>query len=361
MFRASAVVGCCATVEMNFLKKKIKTVKTVVHGKRKDDDDDDFDNYVPEVPPHPSTLADNGTPSTSSLFPVNFPAHFQSTLDSLGSVADSTVKSLVGLGLSDAQTPEEEAKENLSLDQLKEREQEHKKAEKDKIKQQEESKKDNEEWKYFLSLTAKVEAVTSKTQSALTKLKDESAVDEISALEDPCFLDRYDQSAPKVAGGWIAFEEQEQVNPADPILKQPTGKCTRPTSYEPPFYKDAFSFLEAAAPPVQPQDESTQKLARELIDDFGFTNPAPGIPAPPLENLSLADLDIDPFDTSFIDIEAIKSGKSVKPTELIQDLDLTQVEFDPFDTSHIATPTIIDKTEVVPEETEVDVKVGQEE
>lgn len=220
---------------MNFLKKKIKTVKTVVHGKRnKDDDDDDFDNYVPEVPPHPSTLAENGAPSTaaSNLFPVNFPAHFQSTLDSLGSVADSTVKSLVGLGLSDAQKPEE-PKEDLSLDQLKEREQENKKAEKDKIKQQEESKKDNEEWKYFLSLTAKVEAVTSKTQSALTKLKDESAVDEISALEDPCFLDRYDQSAPKGAGGWIAFEEQERVNPADPILKQPTGKSPRPTSYEP--------------------------------------------------------------------------------------------------------------------------------
>ena len=105
-------------------------------------------------------------------------------------------------------------------------------------------------------------------------------------------------------------------------------------------------------------DETTQKLARELIEDFGFTNPAPGIPALlPLESLTLADPDVDPFDTSFIDIEAIKSGKALQPTELIQDLDFSETEFDPFDTSHIES-AITKETAVPTEEEEEDVKAS---
>ena len=194
---------------MNFLKKKIKNV---VQGKRnKDDDDDDFDNYVPAVPPHPSKLAENGVPSPAI---ENF-ASFQTNLNQASSVPDPTAV----LAIQDNQE-QDDTKENLSLEELKAREEEHKRTEKEKLKQQEESKKDNEEWKYFLSLTAKVEAVTSKTQSVLTKLKDESAVKEISTFEDPCFSDKYDERAPKEAGGWIAFGEQE-FNPADPIFNQP--------------------------------------------------------------------------------------------------------------------------------------------
>lgn len=109
-----------------------------------------------------------------------------------------------------------------------------------------------------------------------------------------------------------------------------------------------------------------EKIARELIDDFGFTNIAPGL-APalvPLEALSLTDSsnepEVDPFDTSFIDIEAIQSGASlpVKPTELITNLDFTETEFDPFDTSHIpesAIPVISGEEK----EEEEDVKVSR--
>lgn len=83
------------------------------------------------------------------------------------------------------------------------------------------------------------------------------------------------------------------------------------------------------------ENETRQKLVRELIDDFGFTFPSPGTVPLQEVNFSSSKEEIDPFDTSFIDIEAIKSGKSLKQTELLHDLDF--VEIDPFDTSHVET------------------------
>lgn len=206
---------------MNFLKKQIKNV---VKGKRnKDDDDDDFDNYVPEVPPHPSTLTENGvlsatfTGNTENLLPS-----IQSTLtNSINPIADSDVKSVAGIDSTIDPEPANPDKTKLSLEELKAREEEHKQKEKEKLKEQEKSKENNEDWKYFLSLTAKVEAVTLKTKSTLNKLKDESAVKEINKIEDPCYIDQFDAIAPKAAGGWIAFEEQEKFNPADPIFTIP--------------------------------------------------------------------------------------------------------------------------------------------
>lgn len=209
--------------EMNFLKNKIKNV--VKPKRNKDDDDDDFDNYVPEVPPHPSHLGGGDSVNNSE---INF-ANFSDTLTSISVAADSATKSLVNT-ISSTLNPESETETNddkqLSLKELKAKEEEHKRSEKEKLKQQEESKKDNEDWKYFLSLTAKVDAVTSKTQTVLTKLKDESAISDIAKVEDPCFADRYDETVPKTAGGWIAFEEQE-FNPADPIFKQPGMLLTK--------------------------------------------------------------------------------------------------------------------------------------
>lgn len=195
---------------MNYLKKKIKTV---VHGNNKrKDDDDDFDNYVPEVPPHPSILADNKQPFAPSNF-ANF-----------NSESSGTDSSFNKYQIGEIQSGNQESSSNepkLSLDELKAREEEHKKIEKEKLRQQEETKKDCEEWKYFLSLTAKVEAVTSKTQTVLNKLQTDSAVNDISKVEDPTFSDKYDVTAPKTAGAWTAFEESEEFNPADPIFTLP--------------------------------------------------------------------------------------------------------------------------------------------
>src|SRR5699024_3103904 len=109
---------------MNFLKKKIKNV---VHGKRNKDDDDDFDNYVPEVPPHPSTLAENGVPSHAI---ENF-VSFQSNQNSTSSAFDPTANLTAGLDSQDNQE-QDDLKETLSLEELKAREEDHKRVEKEK-------------------------------------------------------------------------------------------------------------------------------------------------------------------------------------------------------------------------------------
>lgn len=88
-------------------------------------------------------------------------------------------------------------------------------------------------------------------------------------------------------------------------------------------------------------DESTIKLAKELIDDFGFTNLAPAIGSLVGDQISIEPIEssVDPFDTSFISVEAIRSGKAQeivekKKEEILAKLD-QDVEFDPFDTTHI--------------------------
>lgn len=234
---------------MNFLKKKIKTV---VHGgkRNKDDDDDDFDNYIPEVPPHPSTLnseTPNGAAAAAFASPSNFTTNFANFNQQTSNFNPSSDPS-ASFGSFSSQVPlpplpvlpgdlpaegEESEQEKLSLEELKAKEAEHKRAEKEKLKAAEDAKKDNAEWAYFLSLTGKVDALTTKTQSVLTKLKDDSAIEEIRNLEDaylPAGGPENEQKPvlvnvvavapaapkPKAAGGWAAFEEEATFNPADP-------------------------------------------------------------------------------------------------------------------------------------------------
>jgi len=162
----------CHQYAMNFLKKKLK-----VYNKPKHDDDDDYDHYPIQVPPHPSTLNQDQTANGVPTQPLQ-------------------------------QEPEISADE--LLEQLREKEFVRKKEEKEKIKEKEENKKDREDWQFFLSLTAKVEDITSRTQSALEKLKDTSAVDEIINESDYDYVPQNDENAPKPAGSWIAFSEDGQ-------------------------------------------------------------------------------------------------------------------------------------------------------
>ena len=303
---------------MNFLKKKLKTV---VHGKRNKDDDDDFDNYIPEVPPHPSLTA---TASSSSSGP-----HFASTslFDAFNNTVTGAANSAIDFASNslsfnlsgEGETKQSPEETKLTLEELKEREEEHKRIEKEKLKQQHEEKKDNADWQFFLSLTAKVDAVTSKTQSVLDKLKDDSAVKEIAALEEQEeFGEKVyaEHEAPKTAGGWIAFEENTEFNPSDQIFAQPKEEPKKE--------------VEVTAENI----EKTQKLHKQLLDDFGF-----GSEVESTQNTQVKDIqdDIDPFDTSSFDIEAIKAGKTPqtapKSDNLLHDFDIQEV--DPFDTSHI--------------------------
>lgn len=92
---------------MNFLKKKIKTV---VHGgkRNKDDDDDDFDNYIPEVPPHPSTLnseTPNGAAAAAFASPSNFTTNFANFNQQTSNFNPSSDQRLFRLFLITSATP----------------------------------------------------------------------------------------------------------------------------------------------------------------------------------------------------------------------------------------------------------------
>ncbi|KAH9506421.1 hypothetical protein DERF_011154 [Dermatophagoides farinae] len=311
---------------MNYLKKKI--TKVVGNPKRKNDDDDDFDNYVPEIPPHPSTLT---TTTTTTDINDQLKIKFDSTntnFANFDSVNNITVGEPFPLSFGEQEQQQQQEQPKLSLEELKAKEEEYRKEEREKLRQQEESKKDCEEWKFFLSLTAKADAVTSKTQTVLEKLQTESAVKEISKFEDPTFSDQFDETAPKNIGAWAAFDETADYNPSDPIFQFPKQDET----------EQQQSIDKDKTKPVI--DEETKRIARELIEDFGFTNPAPGIPLVDGEKtktdtslFAIEEPTIDPFDTSFIDVEAIKSGESILKPTLIKDIDVDEI--DPFDTSYI--------------------------
>lgn len=171
---------------MNYLKKKLKLNQKSKHN----EDDDDYDNYVPPIPPHPSTLVNSQASGAPNLTPQP--------------ISDPTQ------ALPQQQTEPEISAEEL-LKQLKEKEFIRKQEEKEKLREQEKEKQSREDWKFFLSLTAKVEDITNKTQSALEKLKDTSAVEEIiKKSEETEYVPEEDEVVVLPPGEWIAFSEDGQ-------------------------------------------------------------------------------------------------------------------------------------------------------
>lgn len=172
---------------MNYLKKKLK----LNHKSKHNEDDDDYDNYVPPVPPHPSTLGQ--TLQTSA---VPLPVSTQSNGDPLQPLPDQT-----------SVEPQISAEELLK--QLKEKEFIRRQEEKEKIREQEKEKQNREDWQFFLNLTAKVEDITNKTQSALEKIKEKSTVEEIIQKADSFeeYVPEHQQIIVNKPGQWIAFGE----------------------------------------------------------------------------------------------------------------------------------------------------------
>ena len=89
--------------------------------------------------------------------------------------------------------------------------------------------------------------------------------------------------------------------------------------------------------------EKSKELEKQLLDDFGFCTEVENTTTVEIKNI---ENDIDPFDTSSFDIEAIKAGK-VPPTKtksdnLLHDFEIKEI--DPFDTSHIETAISTDLT-----------------
>ncbi|XP_054160700.1 uncharacterized protein LOC128958791 [Oppia nitens] len=307
---------------MNYLKKKLK-----LNHKAKADDDDDYDSYIPVVPPHPSTLSANSAHNT----------HINSS-DIQQPNGDPT-QTLPVTG----QTQQTEVNAEELLKELKEKEFIRRQEEKQQILIQEKEKQNREDWQFFLSLTAKVEDITNKTQSTLEKLKDTSAVDEISnQIDDGLeYVPQPDVVVVKSAGQWVAFSEDGQ---------QPSNQQT-----DPDINSDK---QKPTKTPQQITEESLKKVAKEvkpetinletsnLLDDFGFNKEPEVIPVAyqPVVFEEEDYLD-DPFDTSFVNVstvapkaaaELILSKSNVK--KLLKTPSNPEIfDIDPFDTSYVDT------------------------
>ncbi|KAL1435018.1 hypothetical protein MTO96_001567 [Rhipicephalus appendiculatus] len=168
-----------------------------------------------------------------------------------------------------------------------------------------------EEWRFFEQLTQRVQDTVHKTQTTLSKIKESSAITELTRPDyylEPAAAPPEQPASP--ARSWVNFEESEGA--------EAPGPSAGPSEPE----KGA-----------EAQAAGDEDQARKLLEEFGFGIEEP--PAPPPSSAPHLDLlsgfgveepqpsealhiDVsDPFDTSFVDTLA------------------TSTEPDPFDTSFV--------------------------
>ncbi|CAG2104246.1 unnamed protein product, partial [Medioppia subpectinata] len=282
---------------MNYLKKKLKLSQ-----KPKHEDDDDYDNYIPPVPPHPSTLVAGQVPPPLPPPPLSTTLGSSVITQSNGDPSQPLPAPAV--------TDEPPISSEELFKQLKEKEFIRRQEEKALIAAQEKDKQNREDWKFFLNLTAKVEDITNKTQSALEKLKDTSAVDDIVNQVDEGldYVPEPDIVVVKSAGSWVAFTEDGQ--PPQPLgnnlevfgwIRHTEDRETKPSKTPQQITEESLKKVAEEAVPETIHLESSQ-----LLDDFGFNKEPEVIPVayqPVLfEEEDYLD---DPFDTSFVNVSTV--------------------------------------------------------
>ena len=361
---------------MNFLKKKLKPLTSGLtsaadfasnshhkHNKNsnigeKDLEDDLYDEYVVEAPPHPSELLALGVDPTE--IDVNDP---------------EKLKELY-------RKAKEEGKDKKTNSVLL-----AKQRQKEEI---EEKKKTREEWKYFDSLTSRIEQVVKNSQKTLEQLKETSAIEKLSEPEyelklsaDQVFKSSSTVKLEKSANNWIDFEEEESTKKEK---ANKSGEVKNIADQE----LDEFGCARrnTLTGTSAPQLDAQNLIAEELFEDFGIdlrptekkkatqqqqapANQQVVVGSTPntesrRQSTSSAKLNIDlkatarprprantaaetvtaakvqpepdPFDTSFVSAEPVEvslpnsSNEAVIPVE--QPLPSPRV-FDPFDTSYI--------------------------
>uniref|UniRef100_A0A131XGZ6 Putative stoned b synaptic vesicle bioproteinsis protein n=1 Tax=Hyalomma excavatum TaxID=257692 RepID=A0A131XGZ6_9ACAR len=192
-----------------------------------------------------------------------------------------------------------------------------------------------EEWRFFEQLTQRVQDTVHKTQTTLSKIKESSAITELTR---PDYYLEPTAAPPEPASparSWVNFEESEgaeavgpSAGPSEPS-KEPVGDLVKDLVSEP----EVAPVGESVSSPPEAQSAADEDQARKLLEEFGFGFEEPPAPPPPVApNLDLlsgfgveepepsealhVDLS-DPFDTSFVDTLA------------------TSTEPDPFDTSFV--------------------------
>lgn len=336
---------------MNYLKKKLKplaanltsttagsTSATSKHS-AKDLEDDLYDEYIVEAPPHPSELLALGV--DPSQIDINDPDKLRELYRKAKQEGKDKVTNSVLLA-KQRQKEEIEAK-----------------------------KKTHEEWKFFDSITARVEQAVKDSQKSLEQLKVSSAVNKIAEPDYELRLsaDQVFRSSASVkqehnADNWVNFNEGEEGKSAE------QGEKDQPDSTE---------------KLVQDQQDlaAQQFVVEELLEDFGIdlrpkeqrqialnnakqqklTNKESSEPAesididlkvaarprpnssnkgPDSDNLTArsGQPSVDPFDTSFIDETVDIATVAGASSSLEQNDSTTQEDFsskviDPFDTSYV--------------------------
>lgn len=173
---------------MNYLKKKIKTTTGGVNNnnnnnnKEKDLEDDLYDEYVVEAPPHPSELIALGVDPNE--IDINDPDKLRELYKKAKEEGkDKQVNSVL--------LAKQRQKEEI-----------------------EEKKKTKEEWKFFDSITARVEQAVKESQKTLDQLKETSTVEKLTQPEyelrltaDEVFKSSKTVKQEKSADNWIDFGE----------------------------------------------------------------------------------------------------------------------------------------------------------
>lgn len=275
---------------MNFIRKKLKPAGFSQHQNKnsssssnknnnRDLEDDLYDEYVVEAPPHPSELIALGV--DPSEIDVNDPDKLRDIYKRATQEGKHTKTNSVLL----ARQRQKEAIE--------------------------ERKRTGEEWKFFDSLTSRVEQVVKESQKNLEQWKESSAVSELTKPEyelrqtvDEVFRAVSTVKAEKVGeSDWIDFDESDDKE----------KKAAR---------ADSNTRLEEKQDKGQELDEfGCPRAGKELIveeilrDTFGPPSPLPSEQQQPPQVASSttassadqvadqASKFIDPFDTSYVKLD----------------------------------------------------------
>lgn len=188
-----------------------------------------------------------------------------------------------------------------------------------------------EEWRFFEQLTQRVQDTVQKTQTTLSKIKESSAITELTRPDYYLETAAAPPDPVSPARSWVNFEESEGAEAAGPSepAEEPVGDLVKDLVSEP----SGELISESVGSPPEAQPAADEDQARKLLEEFGFGVEEP--PPPPPSNAPHLDLlsgfgveepqpsealhvDVsDPFDTSFVDTLT------------------TSTEPDPFDTSFV--------------------------
>lgn len=248
---------------MNFLKKKLKPLTSGLtsaatnitsnsqhpHSRsdkgEKDLEDDLYDEYVVEAPPHPSELLALGVDPTD--IDVNDP---------------DKLKELY-------RKAKEEGKDKKTNSVLL-----AKQRQKEEI---EEKKKTREEWKFFDSITARVEQAVKDSQKTLQQLKESSAIDKLSEPEyelklsaDQVFKSSATVKQEKSANNWIDFSEEENSKRKEKEKEDQLKAAKNNSLTNNSELLDDFGCPRKGSQANSVKLESQNFIVEELLNDFGL-------------------------------------------------------------------------------------------